>query len=155
MLEQAGIEPGMRVLEVGSGGYNAALIQEITGANGQVTTVDIDADITDRARGCLAAAGYGGVNVVLADAEGGVPEGAPYDRSIVTAAAWDIPPAWISRLTQRGRLIVPLRMGGLTRSIAFDRDGDGLVSRSTCPLAAALCVRGRLRNAPVTQIVCR
>ncbi len=75
MLERAGFEPGMRVLEVGSGGYNAALIQEITGESGQVTTVDIDADITDRARGCLAAAGYGGVNVVLADAEGGVPEG--------------------------------------------------------------------------------
>ncbi len=39
MLEQAGIEPGMRVLEVGSGGYNAALIQEIVGSSGQVTTV--------------------------------------------------------------------------------------------------------------------
>jgi protein-L-isoaspartate(D-aspartate) O-methyltransferase len=141
MLEQAGIEPGMRVLEVGSGGYNAALIQEITGESGQVTTVDIDADITDRARACLDAAGYDGVNVVLADAEGGVPEGAPYDRIIVTAAAWDIPPAWISQLTERGRLIVPLRMRGLTRSIAFDRDGDGLVSRDYC-LARFVPVQG-------------
>jgi protein-L-isoaspartate(D-aspartate) O-methyltransferase len=41
MLEQAGIEPGLRVLEVGSGGYNAALIQEVTGSGGQVVTVDI------------------------------------------------------------------------------------------------------------------
>jgi len=132
MLEQAGIEPGMRVLEVGSGGYNAALIQEIVGSSGQVTTVDIDADITDRARACLDAAGYDGVNVVLADAECGVPGGAPYDRIIVTAAAWDIPPAWISQLTAQGRLIVPLRMRGLTRSIAFDRDGNGLVSHDYC-----------------------
>jgi len=90
MLEQAGIEPGMRVLEVGSGGYNAALVQEITGGSGQVTTVDIDPDITDRAGACLAVAGYGGVNVVLADAEGGVPDWAPYDRIIVTAGAWDM-----------------------------------------------------------------
>jgi protein-L-isoaspartate(D-aspartate) O-methyltransferase len=141
MLEQAGIEPGMRVLEVGSGGYNAALIQEITGKSGHVTTVDIDADITERARACLAAAGYDEVNAVLADAEGGVPEGAPYDRIIVTAAAWDIPPAWIAQLTEQGRLIVPLRMRGLTRSIAFDRDGDGLVGRDYC-LARFVPVQG-------------
>src|SRR6185437_16780397 len=49
MLEQAGIEPGTRVLEVGSGGYNAALIAELTGPTGEVTTVDIDPDVTDRA----------------------------------------------------------------------------------------------------------
>jgi protein-L-isoaspartate(D-aspartate) O-methyltransferase len=132
MLEQAGIEPGMRVLEVGSGGYNAALIQEITGGSGQVTTVDIDPDITDRASACLAASGYDGVTVVLADAEGGVPGGAPYDRIIVTAGTWDIPPAWIAQLTQRGRLVVPLRMRGLTRSIAFYRDGGDLVSHDYC-----------------------
>ena len=130
MLEQAAIEPGMRVMEVGSGGYNAALIQELTGPGGRVTTVDIDPDITARARACLDAAGYEQVNVVLADAENGVPGGAPYDRIIVTAGAWDLPPAWISQLTGRGRLVVPLRMRGLTRSIAFDRDGAGLVSRA-------------------------
>jgi protein-L-isoaspartate(D-aspartate) O-methyltransferase len=88
MLEQAGIEPGMRVLEVGSGGYNAALIQELVGEDGVVTTVDIDPDVVDRARACLASAGYDRVNVVLGDAEVGVPDGAPYDRIIITAAAW-------------------------------------------------------------------
>jgi protein-L-isoaspartate(D-aspartate) O-methyltransferase len=141
MLEQAGIEPGMRVLEVGSGGYNAALIQEIVGPAGMVTTVDIDPDITDRARACLAEAGYGSVEVVLADAEGGVPEGAPYDRIIVTAGAWDIPPAWIAQLSGQGRLVIPLRLRGLTRSIAFDRDGDGLVSLDYC-LARFVPVQG-------------
>ncbi|MGH3832644.1 MAG: methyltransferase domain-containing protein [Pseudonocardiaceae bacterium] len=93
MMEQAGISPGMRVLEIGSGGYNAALIAELVGEAGQVTTVDIDSDVVDRARSCLAAAGYHKVNVVMADAEGGVPEHAPYDRVIVTVGAWDIPPA--------------------------------------------------------------
>jgi protein-L-isoaspartate(D-aspartate) O-methyltransferase len=130
MLEQAGIEPGMRVMEVGSGGYNAALIQEITGSGGQVITVDIDRDVTARARACLDAAGYGRVEVVLADAEDGVPGGAPYDRIIVTAGAWDVAPAWITQLSpDGGRLVVPLRMRGLTRSIAFDRDAGGLLSR--------------------------
>jgi protein-L-isoaspartate(D-aspartate) O-methyltransferase len=130
MLEQAAIEPGMTVLEIGSGGYNAALIQELVGSEGAVTTVDIDCDIVDRARRCLDDAGYDQVKTVLADGETGVSDGAPYDRIIVTAAAWDIPPTWISGLTKNGRLVVPLTVRGTTRSIAFDRDGEGLVSHS-------------------------
>ncbi|MXM62146.1 methyltransferase, FxLD system [Streptomyces sp. HUCO-GS316] len=130
MLEQAEIEPGMKVLEIGSGGYNAALIQELVGIEGAVTTVDIDRDIVDRARLCLDDAGYDQVKTVLADGETGVPDGAPYDRIIVTAAAWDIPPSWINELAEKGRLVVPLTVRGTTRSIAFDREGEGLVSHS-------------------------
>ncbi len=142
MLEQAAIEPGMRVLEVGSGGYNAALIQELVGEHGQVTTVDIDADITDRARGCLRSAGYGRVDVILADAELGIPDRGPFDRIIVTAGSWDIPPAWISQLAAgQGRLVVPLRLRGLTRSVAFELDGQDLISRDYC-LARFVPMRG-------------
>ncbi|MGW3073678.1 methyltransferase, FxLD system [Kitasatospora sp. NPDC001132] len=130
MLEQAGVEPGMKALEVGSGGVNAAYLQELVGKQGEVTTVDIDRDVIDQARRCLDDAGYPQVRTVLADGEGGVPEGAPYDVIIVTAAAWDIPPSWIDGLTPAGRLVVPLTVCGTTRSIAFDRDGTGLVSRS-------------------------
>jgi protein-L-isoaspartate(D-aspartate) O-methyltransferase len=128
MLEPAGIEPGMRVLEVGSGGVNAALIAELAGPGGQVTTVDIDPEVTARARACLDAAGYQRVRVVHADGEHGAPAGAPYDRIIVTAGAWDIPPSWISQLASGGRLVVPLRLRGLTRTVAFKRDSGGLVS---------------------------
>lgn len=70
------------------------------------------------------------VNVVLADAEVGVAERAPFDRILVTAGAWDIAPAWIDQLVPDGRLVVPLRVRGLTRSIAFRRDGDHLTSMS-------------------------
>jgi protein-L-isoaspartate(D-aspartate) O-methyltransferase len=131
MLEPAGIESGMRALEVGSGGVNAALIAELAGPSGEVTTVDIDPEITDRTRACLDAAGYGQVQVVLADAQQGVPDRAPYDRILITAGAWDIAPAWISQLAPGGRLIVPLRMRGLTRTVTFEHapDGEGLVSR--------------------------
>jgi protein-L-isoaspartate(D-aspartate) O-methyltransferase len=130
MLEQADIAPGMKVLEIGSGGVNAAYLQELVGGDGEVTTVDIDRDIVDRARLCLDEAGYRQVKTVLADGERGVPDAAPYDRIIVTAAAWDIPPSWIDGLTKKGRLVVPLTVCGTTRSIAFDRDGAGLLSRS-------------------------
>ncbi|WP_254885902.1 methyltransferase, FxLD system [Streptomyces sp. NA02950] len=130
MLEQAEIEPGMRVLEVGSGGYNAALIAELVGDTGAVVSVDIDAEIVERARTCLDAAGYEQVEVVQSDADAGVPEHAPFDRIIVTAGAWDIPSAWLDQLSEHGRIVVPLRMRGLTRSIAFDRADEGLVSDS-------------------------
>lgn len=130
MLEQAGIEPGMRCLEIGSGGYNAALMAELAGPDGRVTSVDIDPDVVRRARRRLAAAGTERVRVVLGDAESGVPEDAPYDRIIVTVGAWDVPPAWLAQLTAGGRLVVPLRLRGLTRTVALDRAGDTLVSRS-------------------------
>ncbi|GAA2064439.1 hypothetical protein GCM10009839_89920 [Catenulispora yoronensis] len=134
MLEQAAVPPGGRLLEIGSGGYNAALMAELAGPDGEVTTVDIDPDVADRARACLAGAGYRAVRVVTADAEDGLPERAPFDRIVVTVEAWDLPPAWREQLAPDGRLVVPLRLRGLTRSVAFDRvadaAGDRLVSRS-------------------------
>ncbi|MDT3395296.1 methyltransferase, FxLD system [Streptomyces sp. B1866] len=129
MLEQAGLRPGMRVLEIGSGGYNAALIAELVGEHGEVTTVDIDPEVVTRARDCLATAGYPRVRVALADAELGVPEHAPYDRIIVTVGAWDIPPAWTDQLASGGRVIVPLRARGLTRSVVLEDEGGHLTSR--------------------------
>ncbi len=131
MLEQAKITAGMKVLEIGSGGYNAALVAKLVGPSGQVTTVDIDKDVTDRARRLLAQAGYPQVNVVLADAEFGVPERSPYDRILVTVGAWDVPPAWVDQLAEDGRLVVPLQLRGLSRVIAFERADGYLASRSS------------------------
>ncbi|MDR3083274.1 MAG: methyltransferase domain-containing protein, partial [Streptomyces sp.] len=108
MLEQADVRPGMRVLEIGSGGYNAALIAELVGPEGEVVTVDIDPFVTDRAQKYLAEAGYERVRVVLADGSGQV-EGGPFDRIIVTVGAWDLPPAWTGALVEGGTITVPLR----------------------------------------------
>lgn len=146
MLEQADIRPGMNALEIGSGGVNAAMMSWLVGSEGTVTTIDIDPDVTGRASSLLDAAGYARVNVVLADAENGVPEQAPYDRIIVTVSAWDIPPAWVEQLAPGGRIVVPLRMRGLTRSLALDRDGDHLVSRS-----AMICGFVRMQGAGAHQ----
>lgn len=129
-IEQADIAPGMRVLEIGSGGPNAANLAEMVGEGGHVVTVDIDPDVTSRAERFLAETGYEEiVTVVTADAENGVPQYAPYDRILVTVQAADIPPAWIEQLTEGGRLVVPLRVRGMTRTVAFVRDGNRLVSK--------------------------
>jgi protein-L-isoaspartate(D-aspartate) O-methyltransferase len=142
-LEQADVRPGMNVLEIGSGGYNAALISEIVGPTGSVTTVDIDADIVDRARAGLARAGYEQVNVVLADAEQGVPQNAPYDRIIVTVGAWDIPSAWLDQLAPDGRIVVPLRFSAITRLISFDRAaGSPTLTASSYRLGSFVPMQG-------------
>ena len=48
MLEQMGLQPGRRVLEIGAGsGYNAGLMAHIVGGSGPVTTIDIDEDLLD------------------------------------------------------------------------------------------------------------
>lgn len=127
MIEQAQIEPGMSVLEIGSGGCNAAYLAEVVGPQGSVVSADIDPDVTDRASALLDTAGYASrVTVVLADAEHGVPTSEPFDRILVTASAWDIPPSLLEQLAPSGVLVVPLRMNGITRVIAFQREGDHL-----------------------------
>lgn len=127
-IEQADIQLGMSVLEIGSGGVNAAYLAELVGDQGHVVTMDIDPDVTDRAKEFLEATGHRNVTVITADGENGDGAHAPYDRIIVTVQAADIPPAWIHQLTEGGRLVVPLRMRGMTRTVAFVRDGERLVS---------------------------
>ncbi|MFD8462988.1 methyltransferase, FxLD system [Streptomyces antimycoticus] len=125
MLEAARLQPGHRVLEIGSGGYNAALIAELVGPTGHVTTVDIDPAVTERATRFLAQTGYDRVHVVTADAEhlptGIVPDGG-FDAILVTVDTWDLP--WIDALAEDGRLVAPLRLHGYTWAITFTkRDG--------------------------------
>ncbi len=122
MLEQLGLEPGHRVLEVGTGsGYNAAVMAHVVGAAGSVVTVDLDSELIRRARASLAAAGYGQVIVRRGDGGYGEPGHAPYDRIIVTAGAWDIAPAWLDQLAPGGRLVLPLSVRGIQLSVALER----------------------------------
>ncbi|MFD7897188.1 hypothetical protein [Streptomyces sp. NPDC059743] len=128
-IEQADIRPGMRVLKIGSGGVNAAYLAEIVGEDGLVVTADIDHEVTERAQRFLTTTGYDSrTYVVTGDGELGVPEHAPYDRIVVTVQAADIPPAWIEQLVNGGRLVVPLQIRGMTRTVAFVCHGDRLVS---------------------------
>ena len=132
MLEQLAIEPGQRVLEVGAGtGYNAALLGELVGPKGHVTTIDVDADIVDNARVALAATGCVNVEIVQGDGGDGYQLNAPYDRIIVTVGPWDLPAAWFDQLIDGGRLVMPLRFRGHARSLALIKGRNVLYSDST------------------------
>jgi protein-L-isoaspartate(D-aspartate) O-methyltransferase len=131
MIEQARLGPGMSVLEIGSGGCNAALLAEVVGPAGRVVSMDIDPDVTDRTRRLLDAAGYGSrVTVVQADAGDGIPGIGQVDAILVTVGAWDLAPGWLEQLPAGGTIVVPLRMNGITRSIGFCRAGGHLLSTS-------------------------
>ncbi|WP_462188799.1 rRNA adenine N-6-methyltransferase family protein [Frankia sp. CcWB2] len=134
MLEQADVQPGHRVLEIGTAtGINAALLAELTGPTGQVTTIEIDEELAAGARTALTTAGYERVDVVHGDGAAGHLGGASYDRIVITAGAWDLAKGWWDQLAPAGRIIVPLRLhgSGLARSLPLDAVGPGrLVSRS-------------------------
>ncbi|WP_250033702.1 methyltransferase, FxLD system [Paractinoplanes maris] len=129
MLETARLRPGGRVLEIGSGGYNAALIAELVGPAGTVVSVDIDAQVIANAQAALARTGYGQVvEAICADGENGYPGGGPYDAILVTVECSDIPPAWIEQLAPEGLLVAPVRMRANTRCLTLRRRGDHLVA---------------------------
>ncbi|MFF9451078.1 methyltransferase, FxLD system [Streptomyces althioticus] len=129
MLEQLGAHAADDVLEIGAGtGYNAALLAELVD-RGSVTTVDIDPDVALHARTRLNATGYEHVTVIERDGLLGAPENAPYDGIIATVGVWDIPATWWDQLKDGGRLVLPLRWRGQTRSVALTRHGNALVSQ--------------------------
>lgn len=131
MIEQAGVSPAEFVVEIGSGGANAALLAEVVGPSGRIVSIDIDPDVIEQARARLAAAGYlDRVELVLADGEFDLPVEGSVDHVVVTVGAWDIPPAWWRHLASDGSLVLPLRMNGVTRSLGMQPVGDHLESTS-------------------------
>jgi protein-L-isoaspartate(D-aspartate) O-methyltransferase len=153
MLEQLRLQPGHRVLEIGSGtGYNAALMAHIVGETGEVITIDIDEDIVEAARAHLISSGFGNVHVLCADGGLGYPDAAPYDRIILTVNAADITPAWHTQLKPDGRLLLPLVLRGPQASIAFMPIEDHLESLSV-RACGFVGLRGAFAEAdPVVQL---
>ena len=113
MLHELGLEPGMRVLEIGTGsGWNAALIARGVGSDDLAHSVDIQHDLVERARAHLTEAGHPGVRLNAGDGAAGWPEAAPFDRIVATVGCPDLPPAWLDQLTDGGVLLVPLLLRG-------------------------------------------
>ncbi|MFG2191672.1 methyltransferase domain-containing protein [Streptomyces sp. NPDC048639] len=124
MLEVLDVRDGDRVLEVGAGtGYNAALLSHRLGEK-RVTTVDLDREITDSARGHLAAAGYRPV-VLRGDGAHGCPSRAPYDRILATCALRSVPHAWLEQCRPGGLVLTPLATGLLVLRVSGAGQAEG------------------------------
>lgn len=155
MLGHLEAHPDHTVLEMGTGtGYNAALLAHRIGAQA-VTTIEVDAELADRARRALIGAGFGDVTVVTGDgAEGHVP-GAPYDRVISTAAVQRVPYPWVAQTRPGGLIVTPwgtdYENGNL---LVLDVDGEGVATGRIVDTASFMWLRDhRSRHARVSQVV--
>jgi protein-L-isoaspartate(D-aspartate) O-methyltransferase len=143
MTEQLRPQPGMKVLEVGTGsGYQAAVLAA-TGC--EVYTVEIVEPLATRAAADLARLGYVHVHVRHGDGYQGWPEEAPFDAVIVTAAGPEIPAPLLDQLAPRGRLIMPVGpRDGVQWLVLVERDPLGqLGQRTLLPVRFVPLVEGR------------
>jgi protein-L-isoaspartate(D-aspartate) O-methyltransferase len=125
MTEQLGVKPEHRVLEVGTGsGYQAAVLSRLAR---EVVSIERYRTLAETARSRLATLGYSNVEVRHGDGFAGVPEHAPYDRIIVTAAAEAIPDALVTQLADDGVMILPLGPhGGMQRLVKVTKREGGV-----------------------------
>jgi protein-L-isoaspartate(D-aspartate) O-methyltransferase len=141
MLTALDLRPGMRVLEIGAGtGYNAAVLS-VLGA--RVTSVDVQADVAERARSALARAGIVGVQVVHGDGYAGVP-GERFDRVIVTVGVAGVSPRWLAQLDGDGPAVAPVEHAGIHPVLAVRGTADGPVTASVVCSAGFMTAAGPL-----------
>ena len=123
MTDLLDLEPGERVLEVGTGsGYQGAVLAEITD---RVYSIEIIPSLAREVADRLDRLGYGDIKLRQADGYFGWEEEAPFDAIIVTAAPDHVPPPLLRQLAEGGRLIIPVGPPGAVQSLwLIERRGD-------------------------------
>jgi protein-L-isoaspartate(D-aspartate) O-methyltransferase len=145
MTEQLGVHRDHRVLEVGTGsGYQAAVLAQLAG---EVFTVERYRTLADKARETLARLSYINVTVVAGDGLSGLPEHAPYDRIIVTAAAESVPQTLVDELVEGGIMVLPLgEHSGPQRIVKLTRTREGVSSQELIWVRFVPLLPGRARE---------
>jgi protein-L-isoaspartate(D-aspartate) O-methyltransferase len=129
MVQAAEIKSGDRVLEIGAGsGYQTAVLAELAS---QVFAVERYASLTETAQKTLERLGYRNAKIVTGDGSLGLPEAAPFDAIIVSAAAPSIPQALVDQLALGGRLLIPIGEADQQVLQLVQRNADGGTSVRT------------------------
>jgi protein-L-isoaspartate(D-aspartate) O-methyltransferase len=145
MTEQLGVKRDHRVLEVGTGsGYQAAILSRLAG---EVFTIERYRTLAERARKTLERLGYDNVTVIVGDGLNGVPEHAPYDRIMVTAAAESVPQALVDQLVEGGVMVLPLgQHDGPQRIVRLIRTRDGVTQQDLLGVRFVPLLPGQARE---------
>ncbi len=108
MLETLQPKAGQKVLDVGSGsGWTTALLAAIVGPSGKVYGIERIKALKEFGEKNIAKYKFNNVEVVYGDGTKGLPTAAPFDRIMVSAAAFRIPAALKEQLAVGGRMIIP------------------------------------------------
>ncbi|SHK26361.1 protein-L-isoaspartate(D-aspartate) O-methyltransferase [Maribacter aquivivus] len=100
------IEPGQKVLEIGTGsGYQTAVLLKL---KVKVYTVERQLELFKKTNLFFKKMGYRPKQVIFGDGYKGLPKEAPFDRIIVTAGAPAVPKALLAQLKVGGRLVIPI-----------------------------------------------
>lgn len=134
MTDLLNVEPGDKVLEIGTGsGYQAGVLAPLAE---RVFSIEIVPELGRRAGETLEELDYANVETKIADGYYGWPEKAPFDGIIVTAAASHIPPPLVKQLKVGGRMIIPI--GGPYSAqqlmLVEKLEGGGVTTRQLLPV---------------------
>jgi len=114
------------VLEIGTGlGYQAAVLAELAH---KVYSVEIIEALAQQALKRLGRAGYTNVEVKVANGTNGLPEHAPFDKVMVTAAPDLIPPPLINQLKPGGKMMIPAGLSDNQQLILLEKSANGRLS---------------------------
>ncbi len=115
MTEALSVNPRDTVLEVGTGsGYQAAILSQLAR---RVYTVDRHRSLVREAQDVFRALDLTNITALTADGSHGLPEQAPFDRIIVTAAAEDPPGPLLAQLKLGGIMVVPVGQSDAVQSL--------------------------------------
>lgn len=132
MTQLAHVEPGDRVLDVGSGsGYQAAVLAAM---GAEVYGIEIIEPLATAAAERLARLGYA-ATIRAGDGWAGWPEHAPFDAIVLAAAPSEVPPALTEQLVVGGRLVLPVGDRFRQELVVITRTTTGLQRRSVIPVA--------------------
>ncbi len=141
MTQALEITPRDKVLEIGTGsGYQAAILSKLAR---RVYTIDRHRRLVHEARAVFEALDLNNITAITADGSFGLPEQAPFDRIIVTAAAEDPPGPLLAQLKVGGIMVLPVGQSDAVQSlIKVTRQPDGLHYEELCPVRFVPLIEG-------------